>query len=330
MIEKLTQLQQDNLPGYVKKWVDIGINTDEIDFLECVNQIKKAYEVVGLASPTYFIGPVNNPYEAAVAEYIIGQFSKEKKQFNNPAHLNQMVLEEIQNQIKSSNTGNTKSKLSISNQAYGFQEYWLSYYDFFINECNLAINLVKPLIDLSKVCGWWTPLKDVAIIQHRPLEIHRDNAGRLHNADGAAVRYLGIGADVFFIHGVRVTKKIIDRDFTADDIEKESNAEVRRVMIEIYGQANFLIESCAVKIHEDDFGVLYRKDLRNDEPLMMVKVVNSTIESDGTFKDYFIRVDPNAYGGIKTAHAAVASTWRNKDGSMLFNKPEDYNCDIQT
>lgn len=47
-------------------------------------------------------------------------------------------------------------------------------------------------------------------------------------------------------------------------------------------------------------------------------------------KDYFIRCDPKAYGGLKTAHAAVASTWRNADGSMLFEKPEDYNCEIES
>ena len=65
---------------------------------------------------------------------------------------------------------------------------------------------------------------------------------------------------------------------------------------------------------------------------MMVKVVNSTIEPDGTYKDYFIRVSPNAYGGLKTARAAVASTWRNNDAerSLVFKNPEDYNPDIET
>lgn len=328
MITKLTKEQQDKFPEYVKKWCDIGTSTQEIDFLECVEQIKEVFKKGGLDGPTFFIGPVNNPYEGAVAEYILNKYVKEKTEFKDAATLNTMVLDEIQSLIKSG--GLKDAKLSISNQIYGFQEYWLSYYDYFINECGLDLNLVIPLINLSKVCGWLTPLQDVAIVQHKPLEIHRDSEGRLHNVNGAAIKYRGFNSDVYAVHGVRVTKKIIDRGFTVADIEKESNAEVRRVMIELYGQSKFLLDSGAIKIHEDDFGVLYQKNLQDDEPLMMVKVVNSTAESDGSFKDYFIRVDPNAYGGLKTAHAAVASTWRNKDGSMLFKTPEEYNCDIET
>ena len=110
------------------------------------------------------------------------------------------------------------------------------------------------------------------------------------------------------------------------DIENERNIEIRRVKINRYGQERYLLDSDARIVAEDDFGILYRKTFFDDEPLMMVKVVNSTPEPDGTFKDYFLRVDPNAYGGLKTARAAVASTWRHKDGSLVFENPEDY-CD---
>ena len=98
----------------------------------------------------------------------------------------------------------------------------------------------------------------------------------------------------------------------------------------MYGQERFLTETNTVEVHRDDFGILYKKEFENDEPLMMVKVVNSTPEPDGSFKDYYIRVDPNAYGGLKTAKAAVSSTWRHKDGSLLFESPDEYDCSIQT
>jgi hypothetical protein len=62
--------------------------------------------------------------------------------------------------------------------------------------------------------------------------------------------------------------------------------------------------------------------MANDEPLVMVKVVNSTPEMDGSFKDYFIRVDPNCrpmlddnkFGDPQelTARNAVASTFGKK------------------
>jgi hypothetical protein len=134
------------------------------------------------------------------------------------------------------------------------------------------------------------------------------------------------------VNGVRVPAHVVEspEKMTADQIEKETNLEVRRVMIDAYGREKFILDSNSKIVHSDDFGVLYRKDLVDDEALMMVKVVNSTPEPDGSFKDYFIRVDPNAYAGLKTARAAVASTWRKEDGSMLFENPDDYNCEIET
>jgi hypothetical protein len=289
-----------------------------------------------LKAPEYFIGPVNGPFEGAIAEAILAKFAEDKVQFKDNEHLNQLVMMELNVVLATDKP--TKSlngkKVTIDNQIYGFQEYWLSYYDYFINECGLEIKNVEPFIELAKICGWWTPLANVAIIQHKPLEIHRDEQGRLHNPNGAAVKYRGknSNSNVYAVHGVRVGQNVIERKYNVDDIDKEQNAEVRRVMIELYGQDRYIIDSKAELVHKDDFGELFRKELPGDEPLMMVKVVNSTPEQDGSYKDYWLRVDPNAYGGLKTAHAAVASTFRNNDAerSLMFKTPEEYNCDIET
>lgn len=48
-----------------------------------------------------------------------------------------------------------------------------------------------------------------------------------------------------------------------------------------------------------------RKEQPNDEPIVVVRVKNSTAEPDGTFKDYFIRVPPT----ITNASHAVAWTF---------------------
>jgi len=332
MITKLTKNQESKFQYYVDKWINIGLNTDEVDMVSAVLAINKAYEVAGINPPKYFIGPVVGPHEAAIAEALVQMHVKKKTVFSNARELNDRILREVDEYISS---GKNTLKLSIDNQIYGFHEYWLSYYDFFKTECGLDLSKIQPLIDLASVCGWWTPMTDVAIIQNKPSLIKRDEQNRLHSVDGPAIKYRGAKnsiSDVYAVHGVRVNKKIIDRDFSVQDIDNERNAEVRRVMIELYGQSKYLIDSNAEVVHSDDFGTLYRKEIEGDEPLMMVKVVNSTIEPDGTYKDYFIRVSPNAYGGLKTARAAVASTWRNNDAerSFVFKNPEDYNPDIET
>lgn len=336
MIKELTPEQEAKFPEYVKKWIEIGTDTNPCDFDDAVTAIKKAYEIVNLPAPKFFIGPVNSPAEGAIVEDIIKNMVENKVVIDNDPSVsdNDALNEYVLSKLEKRKTDGIGKKLSVNSQIYGYNEYWLSFYDFFQNECNLDLEIINPLVELAKVSGWWTPLSNIAIIQHRPTEIHFDDQKRLHNFNGPAIKFRGEWSEdfsnVYAVHGVRVKKNIIDRKYKVEDIEKEENAEVRRIMIELYGQDKFIIDSGAKVISSDEFGTLYSKELNDDEPLMMVKVVNSTMEPDGSFKDYWIRVDPNAYGGLKTARAAVASTWRNNDGSFIFEKPEDYDCAIET
>ena len=169
------------------------------------------------------------------------------------------------------------------------------------------------------------------IFQHKPKAIHLNATNQLHNLNGPAIEYYGKGlGNIYCINAIRVDRKIIEGNFTWKDIDSESNVEVRRVMIQKYGQAKYLLDSNAKVVHQDDFGTLYRKEQENDEHIMMVKVVNSTPKADGSYNDYFLRVDPKVYDGLKTAHAAVASTWRRKDGSLIFKKSNDYVCEVES
>lgn len=88
--------------------------------------------------------------------------------------------------------------------------------------------------------------------------------------------------------------------WTAQRILNEPNTEIRRLMLERYGEAHFIEELGAQPHHQDDYGILYRVEIANDEPLVMVKVKDA-----GTDREYFLRVPP----GIETAHEAVAWTF---------------------
>jgi uncharacterized protein DUF6745 len=141
---------------------------------------------------------------------------------------------------------------------------------------------------------------------------------RLHND-----KYAAIESDVenlYFWHGVLVPAFVVVRPdwITAHHIETESNAEVRRVMIERMGYEKYILESGAQLIHSDETGALYRKELPDDEPLMAVHVLNSTPEPDGSVKRYMLRVPPN----VERARQAVAWT---------FDVPEeDYQPLVET
>ncbi|MGW6914899.1 DUF6745 domain-containing protein [Kitasatospora sp. NPDC054939] len=162
------------------------------------------------------------------------------------------------------------------------------------------------LAEVARGAGWWWPYERVALVSDRPLALHRDEAGRLDRADGPALAY----ADGFALHAWRGMP--VPPDFlaglgtlTAERIRTEENAELRRVMLEHYGYERYLADSGAKPRHRDETGVLWEIVLPDDEPVVMVEVVNSTAEPDGTFRTYWLRVPP----GIRTARAGVAWTF---------------------
>ncbi len=91
-------------------------------------------------------------------------------------------------------------------------------------------------------------------------------------------------------------------------------------------------------VHQDDFGTLYRYFLHGRD-LLMVKVVNSTPEPDGSFKDYFLSVHPelrplpppgtNAAEWFAT-HPPQALTARNAVASTFSMTGEEYSPDLET
>jgi hypothetical protein len=139
-----------------------------------------------------------------------------------------------------------------------------------------------------------------------PTVVKVDDRNRLHSESGPAFAWLDDIQDYYW-HGVRVEQYVVDNPerITVAEIEAEANVEVRRIKIERFGQTRYLLDSSAREIHRDDYGTLYRKEERGDEPLVMVNVVNATPEPDGSFKDYFLRVPPT----MRTAREAVAWTF---------------------
>ena len=196
----------------------------------------------------------------------------------------------------------------VRDQAYGSHDSpWLAFYDFMGDVLGLdCIHSLKGLMEIAKHCGWWAPYKNVVILQDRHNVLNRDQMGRLHCEDGMACGYPD-GWGLCAWHGVRVPPNIIlhPESITIQQINKEENAEIRRVMIERYGLGKYIEDSKAKIIHSSGNNILYCQDLPNDEPIVMVRVLNSTPEFDGSLKSYFLRVPPS----IVDADAAVAWTF---------------------
>jgi hypothetical protein len=149
---------------------------------------------------------------------------------------------------------------------------------------------------------------------------------RLHHDTHAALESDIV--NMYCWHGVMVPPFVILRPdrITIAGIDRVHNAEVRRAMIEryrhgeeIHGAAAFIRDGGGERLdHDERYGTLWRRNMPNDEPVVMIEVVNRTREPDGSFKRYWLRVPPN----MPTAREAVAWT---------FNMPaEQYAPDKET
>jgi hypothetical protein len=193
--------------------------------------------------------------------------------------------------------------------------YWVSLYKY----CQEVLGIeygeketeqLELWTNLTLSCGWWWPFDDTCIVCDRPSSIvwEQDRSPpRLHNLEGPAVSYRD-DYKIYCIQGVRVKPHVVMEPdtITPQEIDEEANVERRRILLQQLGEDKYLIRSEAEKVHEDEFGMLYRKDFpdADDEPLVMVRVVNSTPEPDGSFKIVYLRVPPTT----TTAREGVAWT----------------------
>jgi hypothetical protein len=178
----------------------------------------------------------------------------------------------------------------------------------------LGLPVQRHNLDLIASCGHVWMLSDVCFATERCVSCEHDDRGRLHSGSAPAVRYAS-GWGLWFWHGVSVPRIAIDGADTLPvrRIEEAANVEVRRVMIERYGQVRFLRDAGATLVHEDERGKLWRKEMQGDEPLVMVQVRNATPEADGSSKEYFIRVPPyfsNASAAVAWTFGLTARTYR--------------------
>jgi len=189
---------------------------------------------------------------------------------------------------------------------------WISYqlalYDIFAGENRSLhtmqlLEIVEGLYDCSSAMMM---LDNICIVSERAVQASFDQEHRLHAEQGPALVY-GDDYLLYSFRGVTIPSDFVeDRSrLTANRIIDEQNTSSRRALIEVYGMARFIVDSGGAIVDEDEHGVLYRQTFANDEPLVMLKVINSTPEPDGSYKEYFLRVPP----AITTAREAVAWTF---------------------
>ena len=178
--------------------------------------------------------------------------------------------------------------------------------------------------------------EEFCIVSDRPEVLKVDEQNRPHCADGPSHRWRD-GWALYHVHGTRVPDWIIERpqQITISTIHAETNAEVQRVMIERYGEARYIVDSGMKPVACDKrFGDIYIKDVQAGHPIAKLHVINRSPEPDGTFRIYWLNINPAHYDGDagRIPQAAIASTWRTTPGGreLFFKHWKDYSPVMET
>jgi len=295
MITKLTQKQEEDLKNHYDEYLKIGRDSTPLNFQKAEEDISALYEWGGSEKPIFY--HFSSPM---VCEVFINLICSSQLW----DQLGDQLWDQLRGQL-----GENKSLSCMGTWFNGQHDsYWISLYTFGkkvgVEYKEHSLCGLKIWDSIARSCHWFYPFLKICLISDKPRKLNIDDHGRLHSYTEKAIEYSD-GWGFYSVHGIVVPGWIIEnpKEITVKKIEEEQNVEVRRIMLDIFGWDKYL--QGVEPIHQDRYGILYRKEIPDDEPLVMVKVRNSTPEPDGSYKDYFLRVPPTT----KTAHEAVAWTF---------------------
>jgi len=192
---------------------------------------------------------------------------------------------------------------------------------------NAGFNAWKARIDFMRKDFPFSE-KGIVTIKNEDGNLHSDNEpawrsptrivwyknGRKHGVDADVY-----GSINYYYENIRIPTKFYqamkDPDLlTVEEVLGHRNAEVKYVGVKIIGYDKIKKhKSCTIVDNCKKTGMeLFKISNIFEDPVCVLKVINSTAELDGTFKEYFLTVPPT----MKTAKEAVAWTFRME--------PKDY------
>jgi hypothetical protein len=130
---------------------------------------------------------------------------------------------------------------------------WVAYLSFFQDVALLGLKQYEAFSHyraLAEHAGPRVIHDEFVMISDRPEFIKRDERGRPHCIDGAFTRWRD-GSEIYAFHGVYVPRSWTNGGLTVKALKETTNAEQRRVGVEVYGRAKFLRDTGAKVLHAD-------------------------------------------------------------------------------
>jgi len=252
-IEKLTKEQEAKIPEYVRKWIDIGTNTDRLDPEMTRKIIDKFRTITKMPEAPLLI--VENPIEAWVCCCL----------FEN----NNVAFEDLVQEMHDVFHGNPKKykieQASMPYQSGSFFANVFSFYDFMLEE--LGVEIDKDLYvnyknwEMTSQLGCIYPLDKLTVVCQKPTVIHLNERNVLHKDGAPALECAGEGDfKIYALNGVVVPEYLVMTPEEKLDIElynKETNADIKAEFVRKVGIERFLEKGKLMDSYENYTGAEY-------------------------------------------------------------------------
>lgn len=337
-ITELTDEQRAAMDAHADKWIAHGWSTEPADWALFEDAAERCYKYAGLPWHGRVVrvsSPLVLSLAAPIAAFILAQDERDAVRNALSGAVGRAVGNPVNDAV------NAAVRRLWDYRLWGnLWTYWQAYNSYFRDVCGLDLDgdmwdRSRAYEDTAKAAGWSWPHREFVMVCDRPAVLHLEQIGprgwgshRLHCEDGPAIAWRD-GYALYFWHGVRVSRELIEGKLTTAEILRERNAEVRRCAIEKMGWDQFLNQiGCTPVDSLPDPGNpgqdMHLYDLPDKvqvygDRVRMLLVTNGTPEPDGTRR----RFGQTVPTGIGSALAAQA--WMGDDpSSPVRMTPELY------
>ncbi len=178
------------------------------------------------------------------------------------SQLESQLWSQLESQLESQLRSQLRSQLESQLWSHGVPpsfagQHWCAWEVFYVFCGEIGVRYPadeQAKLDLwlrqSRAMHWWFPFEGIVLASERHTDLHVDDRGRLHAAEGQACGYSdGWGVNAW--HGVIIPDRYYSQQQAAAEILGESNIEVRRALIERYdyltAKGRFL-QDCGAKV----------------------------------------------------------------------------------
>jgi hypothetical protein len=343
-IESLTPEQESQIQVYLDKYIN-NVNSGHYRTVYKRDTVEKLinwqYQYSGFEKPMTILA--NNPYEAQLINQLLtDNYLSEidtyytSKDEDEKERCYTVVQDLIANYL-AKDAATDRIKNHADNYIFTSDVYTnilLGWWGYLIDVLKLESTVNDVFLnwrELYENAGVYNAIcnEKVCITSNYPLEIHRNEAGDLHNTSDVAVKWSGVEWKCYYINGRNISAKdfemALNGEVTRDIYNAEANQDTRAAWYEILGQERMMQ---ILDVEEIDRGTFVHND-GSVEEVILLKTKQSYPETGdnpyawvrfvcpSTGTNYLIDVEPHHTSAVE---AAVST-------SPLVTSVDDYKFD---